>query len=111
VSPAVEQYLRDLVGRCDDVPLVDELVEADLGTPRATASIARAALAHVLDGQPDAIAARLRAELAEADRLAVWRARQGWFEFEQEWRAFSRGRSGHVPASELTRRRDYREAV
>jgi len=67
----VEQYLRDLVDRGGaDVPLIDQLVESDLGTPRATASIARAALSVLRAKSPDVIRADLVRDLAEDDLLA-----------------------------------------
>jgi hypothetical protein len=72
----IEAYLCDLIARCaESIPLIDELSADDLDTPRGTASIARAALAHLLDGQPEAIQARLRDELANADLIARWRIR------------------------------------
>ncbi|HET6685595.1 MAG TPA: hypothetical protein VFH02_03605 [Jiangellaceae bacterium] len=71
----IESYLRGLVDAVDDVPLIVDLVEADLGTPRGTASIARAALRWLLDGTDDAIRARLGYELEVADLLARWRVR------------------------------------
>jgi hypothetical protein len=65
-----------LVALCrEPVPLLDELTADDIGTPRATASIARAALRHLLDGRPDAIAEQLRRELAENDWLTRYRIR------------------------------------
>src|SRR5690606_3079291 len=42
VSAAVEPYLRTLIARCPDAPVIDDLTGDDLGTPAGTASIARA---------------------------------------------------------------------
>lgn len=112
-SEPVEAYLLPLVAAGHTVGAVPVLgspqwSELDRRDPRSTASVARAALLWWRDGQPSAVEARLRAELAEADRLAVWRARQGWFEFEQALREFRHGRSHMVSLAELQRRRVYR---
>ena len=53
------------------------------------------------------LAAELRAELAEADQIAVWRTRQALEEFENAWREWSAGRGYVVPLTELRRRRAY----
>jgi hypothetical protein len=74
---AVEQYLCGLIARCaDEVPLIDQLREADLATPRATASIARAALSVLRSKDPAVIRADVERELAEIDLLCRWRIRQ-----------------------------------
>jgi hypothetical protein len=76
-TSAVRRYLLSLVDRCDsEVPLLRELRADQLGTPAGTASIARGALAWLLDGQPEAVEARLRGELAEGDWLVRWRIRE-----------------------------------
>jgi len=71
----VEHYLRRLIAACDNPPLIADLTAADLGTPRGTASIARAALRYLLDGTDDAIRQRLVDELETADLIARWRVR------------------------------------
>ena len=72
----VDAYLLDLVGRCDQpVPLIDELTAAEMGTPRATAAIARAALSVLRAKDPEIIRADLERELAELDWLVRWRIR------------------------------------
>lgn len=73
---AVVKYLVDLVRQVADVPLIDELTEVDLGTPRATASIARAALRWLQDGHPEAIREQLEREVREADFFIAHRLRQ-----------------------------------
>lgn len=103
MSDAVETYLRDLISRVDDVPLIGELAEVDIGTPRATASIARAALCWLVDGQPDVMAERLRAELADVDLFTRFRLAEASrdvaaaYPHEQVQRM--------VPLAELQRRR------
>jgi hypothetical protein len=105
-TTAVEQYLRQLMARRGgEIPLLDELTPELIGTTACTVSIGRAALAHLLDGQPDTIAARLRRELREADALARWRAGLAWCEFEYSWREFRHGREHLVSFAELQRRR------
>jgi hypothetical protein len=106
----VEAYLLPLIdaGRAvGDVPILGsaDWCGLDRRDPRSTASVARGALLWWQDGQPAAIEARLRAELAEADRLAVWRTRAAWAEFEDSWREFRRGREHMVSFAELERRR------
>jgi hypothetical protein len=98
-----EAYLRTLVVRCvEPVPLIDELGPEQLGTPVGTASIARAALAWLLDGQPDAIRGHLRDELATADELARWRVRMAGHDV--------RGDTDWVRVFDVvTARREYRE--
>jgi hypothetical protein len=76
-TAAVTRYLRELVSRCDGpVPLIDELAVADLGTPRGTAAIARAALSVLRSKDPVVISADVERELAEIDLLCRWRIRQ-----------------------------------
>jgi hypothetical protein len=102
----VTRYLRELIGRCDsEIPVIGELRADQLGTWVGAASIGRAALAWLLDGEPEAVEARLRAEQVAADRLAAWRTEQAWREFEQAWREFRRGREHLVSFAELERRR------
>ena len=72
----MEEYLLELVARGGpDVPRIDELAAEDLGTPRGTASIARAALSNLRSKRPDVIRADLQRELAEADLLVQVRLR------------------------------------
>jgi hypothetical protein len=71
----VEGYLRELVARCADPPLIDQLSADDLRTPCGTASIARAALRWLLDKRPDVIAEQLRRQLAGDDWLVRYRVR------------------------------------
>jgi hypothetical protein len=99
----IEHYLRSLVARCaEPVPLLDELTAADIGTPRATASIARAALRHLLDGRPDTIAEQLRRELTENDWLTRCRIRMAGMDV--------RGDTDWVRVVDVvTARREYRE--
>jgi hypothetical protein len=47
-----------------------------------------------------ALAEELRAELAEADRFAVWRTRQALAEFEDAWRELLKGRKRIPDAAE-----------
>lgn len=54
----VELYLRGLIASVDDAPLLRELTVDDLGTPRGTAAIARAALVHLLESRPEGLAVR-----------------------------------------------------
>ena len=74
---AIEAYLAELIGRYDgDVPMIDELAAEDLGRPRGTAAIAKAALVWLRHKSPDVIRADLERELAEDNRLAAWRLRR-----------------------------------
>ena len=73
----MEEYLLELVARGGpDVPRIDELAAEDLGTPRGTASIARAALSNLRSKRPDVIRADLERELAEDDLLVAVRLRE-----------------------------------
>ena len=72
----VEAYLLPLIdaGRAvGDVPILGsaDWCGLDRRDPRSTASVARGALLWWQDGQPAAIEARLRAELAEVRRQAT----------------------------------------
>src|SRR5690554_5198386 len=69
----VRAYLRAFVEQAPDAPLLRELDPSELGAPRGTASIARAALAWLEDGSPEVIAERLRAELTAADLYVRYR--------------------------------------
>ena len=48
---------------------------------------------------------QLRAELAEMDKLVLWRTRQTLAEFENAWREALQDRKHVVPWAELQRRR------
>jgi hypothetical protein len=100
-TAAVERYLRDLVGRCDsEIPVIDQLRADQLGTWVGAASIARAALCWLLDGEPDATAARLRAEILETDALIFWRIRQASLDISAApWWPEYRARLGDKPGS------------
>jgi hypothetical protein len=108
-SSSVPDYLRSLIASCDDPPLIDELTADDLGTARATASIARAALCWLREKQDDAIAVRLRHELAEADWLTAWRLRRlsGDLSEAEDWSAIA----AWTPIAELQRLRTYEPEV
>jgi hypothetical protein len=105
----VERYLRDLVALCDDAPLIADLTDADIGTRRATASIARAALRWYLDGLEEELHVRLEEELHVADLLAVWRLRRMSGDLSEaiDWAA----ESCRLSWAELQRRRYGTEAV
>jgi hypothetical protein len=106
-TTSVTRYLLGLVARCDDgeVPLVDQLTEADLGTPRGTASIARAALSVLRSKDPAVVRADLERELAENNWLAVWRLRRlsGDLSEAADWSAVA----SRTPIDELQRLRRY----
>lgn len=72
--------------------------------PRRFASVARAAECWRLDGRPEAVAARLKAELREQNDLAVWRWRQVSYDLAG---ALDWGDLAEVvtPLAELKRRR------
>jgi hypothetical protein len=105
----IESYLRGLVDAVDDVPLMADLVEADLGTPRGTASIARAALAWYREGLEAAIRERLEQDLRENDFLVVWRLRRmsGDLSEADDWSAIA----SWTPIAELQRLRTYEPEV
>ena len=122
VAPSeVEAYLGRLVGRCDDPPLIDQLTEADLGTPCGTASIARAALAQLRSKRPDVIRADLERELAEDDWLIRYRLRQAGLDVHQAGRDCGLGRmtsgrprtwtdvANQTPHAELKRLRSFQD--
>jgi hypothetical protein len=76
-TTAVVRYLAELIARCDGpVPLIDQLRADQLGTPRGTAAIARAALSLLRSKDPAVIRADLERELAEADWLVRYRIRE-----------------------------------
>ena len=67
--------LLDLGHSCGDVPIYgsDEWEQLDAVDPRRFASVVRAAECWRSEGEPDAVRARLKQELAESDRLVIAR--------------------------------------
>jgi hypothetical protein len=92
------------------VPLIGDLTADDLGTPRATASIARAALAWYREGLEDDVRERLEQDLRANDFLVAWRLRRmsGDLAEVEDWAAVA----SLTPIAELQRLRLYEtEAV
>ena len=106
---AVESYLRELVDLCDDPPLIGDLTAEDLGTPRGTASIARAALAWYREGQEEQLRERLEQDLQDDDFLVAWRLRRmsGDLAEAEDWSAIA----AWTPIAELQRLRRYEDVA
>jgi hypothetical protein len=106
----VETRLK--LGRsCGEIPVYgsDEWEALDAADPRRFAAVVVAAECWRREGEPDAIEARLRHELAEADWLAAWRLRRmsGDLSEAEDWSAIA----AWTPIVELKRLRTYEPEV
>jgi hypothetical protein len=101
------EKLLDLGRSCGEIPVYgsDEWEALDHTDPRRFAAVTVAAECWRREGEPDAIEARLRHELAEADWLAAWRLRRlsGDLSEAEDWSAIA----SWTPIAALQRLRLY----